>query len=213
MQQALAKVWEQLGVTGLREAEVRQDPEAAAQGVARWEVTAVRRLTEAIATRRAWQRWRRYATNLPAERMDLEACVRSDRGGWCLERDFHLLKDAPLGIRPWFVRRDDQVVGLSFLLLLALRVLSLCEVLMRRRQQQRGDRLTGLYVGQPSRKTITRRVGRAEGRGAAGADVDADPGGRRGAMASDRLPPLVRRVLDDLGLEESWYTRLVDPVP
>jgi hypothetical protein len=26
-------------------------------------------------------------------------------------------------------------------------------------------------------------------------------------------PPLVRRVLDDLGLEESWYTRLVDPVP
>jgi hypothetical protein len=27
------------------------------------------------------------------------------------------------------------------------------------------------------------------------------------------LPPLVRRVLDDLGLEESWYTRLVDPAP
>ena len=34
-------------MTGLLEAEVRQDPEAAAQGVARWEVTAVRRLPEA----------------------------------------------------------------------------------------------------------------------------------------------------------------------
>ena len=100
MRQALAKVWEQFGVTGLLEAEVRQDPEAAAQGVARWEVTAVRRLAEAIATRRARQGWRLYATNLPAERMDLGACVRSYRGGWCLERDFHLLKDAPLGIRP-----------------------------------------------------------------------------------------------------------------
>jgi transposase len=97
LQQALAKVWERFGVTGLMEAEVRQDTDAAAQGVARWEVTAVRRLAEAIATRRARQGWRLYATNLPVERMDLGACVRSYRGGWCLERDFHLLKDAQLG--------------------------------------------------------------------------------------------------------------------
>jgi hypothetical protein len=27
------------------------------------------------------------------------------------------------------------------------------------------------------------------------------------------LPPLLRRVLEDLGLEETWYTRLVDPAP
>jgi hypothetical protein len=214
LQQALAKVWEPLGVTGLREAEVRPDPEAAAQGVARWEVTAVRRLTEAIATRRAWQRWRRYATNLPAERIDLGACVRSDRSGWCLERDFHLLKDAPLGIRPWFVRRDDQVVGLSFLLLLALRVRSLCEVLMRRRQQQRGDRLTGRYVGQPSRRTdhptgsaVLKAVARLE------LTLTRIRVGDEERWHLTDLPPLVRRVLDDLGLEESWYTRLVDPVP
>ena len=71
----------------------------------------MRRVAEAIATRRARQGWRLYATNLPAERMDLGACVRSYRGGWCLERDFHLLKDAPLGIRPRFERRDDQLVG------------------------------------------------------------------------------------------------------
>jgi hypothetical protein len=45
----------------------------------------VRRLTEAIDMRRARQGWRLYATNLPAERMDLGACVQSYRGGWCLE--------------------------------------------------------------------------------------------------------------------------------
>jgi transposase len=214
LQQALAKVWEHFGVTGLLEAEVRQDPEAAAQGVARWEVTAVRRLTEAIATRRARQGWRLYATNLPAERMDLGACVQSYRGGWCLERDFHLLKDAPLGIRPWFVRRDDQLVGLSFLLLLALRVLSLCEVLMRRGQQQRGDRLTGLYVGQPSRRVdhptglaVLKAVARLE------LTLTRIRVGDEERWYLTELPPLVRRVLDDLGLEESWYTRLVDPAP
>jgi hypothetical protein len=67
---------------------VRQDHEAAAQGVARWEVMAVRCLAEAIDTRRARQGWRLNATNLPSERMELGACVRSYRGGWCLERDF-----------------------------------------------------------------------------------------------------------------------------
>ena len=214
LQQALAKVWEQFKVTGLLEAEVRQDPEAAAAGVARWEVTVVRRRTEAIATRRARQGWRLYATNLPGERMDLGACVRSYRGGWCLERDFHLLKDAPLGIRPWFVRREDQLVGLSFLLLLALGVLSLCEVLMRRGQQQRGDRLTGLYVGQPSRRTdqptglaVLKAVARLE------LTLTRIRVGEEERWHLSELPPLVRRVLDDLGLEESWYTRLVDPVP
>ena len=214
LRQALAKVWEQLGVTGLLEAEVRQDPEASAQGVARWEVTAVRRLPGAIAARRARQGWRLYATNLPAERMDLGACVRSYRGGWCLERDFHLLKDAPLGIRPLFVRRDDQLVGLSFLLLLALRVLSLCEVLMRRGQRQRGDRLAGLYVGQPSRRTdqptglaVLRAVARLE------LTLTRIRVGKEERWHLTALPPLVRRVLDDLGLEESWYTRLVGPAP
>ena len=214
LRQALAKVWEQLGVTGLLEAEVRQDPEASAQGVARWEVTAVRRLPGAIAARRARQGWRLYATNLPAERMDLGACVRSYRGGWCLERDFHLLKDAPLGIRPLFVRRDDQLVGLSFLLLLALRVLSLCEVLMRRGQRQRGDRLAGLYVGQPSRRTdqptglaVLKAVARLE------LTLTRIRVGEEERWHLTELPPLVRRVLDDLGLEESWYTRLVGPAP
>jgi transposase len=146
--------------------------------------------------------------------MDLGACVRSYRGGWCLERDFHLLKDAPLGIRPWFVRRDDQLVGLSFLLLLALRVLSLCEVLMRRGQQRRGDRLLGLYVGQPRRRVdhptglaVLKAVARLE------LTLTRIRVGDEERWHLTELPALVRRVLDDLGLEQSWYTRLVDPVP
>lgn len=111
------------------------------------------------------------------------------------------------------MRRDDQVVGLSFLLLLALRVLSLCEVLMRRGQQQRGDRLTGLYVGQPSRRTdhptglaVLKAVARLE------LTLTRIRVGDEERWHLTDLPPLVRRVLDDLGLEESWYTRLVDPV-
>jgi transposase len=214
LRSAIAKVWEQRGVPGLLEAEVRQDPEAARQGVTRWEVTAVRRVPEAIAARRARQGWRLYATNLPAERMDLRACVRGYRSGWCLGRDFHLLKDAPLGIRPLFVRRDDQLVGLTFLLLLALRVLSLCEVLIRRGQEQRGERLAGLYPGQPNR-TTARPTGLAVLKAVAGLELTLTRirAGDQERWRLTALPRLLRRVLEDLGLEESWYTRLADPSP
>ena len=73
---------------------------------------------------------------------------------WCdVERIFHLFKDEPLGIRPLFVRRDDQVQGLTHLVTLALRVLTLFEVLVRRGQEQSGEKLNGLYPGLPERTT------------------------------------------------------------
>ena len=64
-----------------------------------------------------------------------------------MERAFHQLKDQPLGIRPLFVHRDDQVRGLTHLLTLALRVLTLFEVLVRRGQDQSGEDLAGLVSG------------------------------------------------------------------
>jgi transposase len=214
LRRAIEAVGERCGVGGLLEADVRLDVEAAGEGVARWEVTTVRRLGMAIAARRARQGWRLYATNLAAERMDLGACVRSYRVGWCLERDFHLLKDAPLGIRPLYVRCDDQITGLVFLLLLALRVLSLCEVLIRRGQERRDERLAGLYLGQPGR-TSARPTGLAVLRAVARLELTLTrirEGGRERWHLTE-LPALLRRVLEDLGLEVTWYTRLVDPAP
>jgi len=52
-----------------------------------------------------------------------------------------------------YVHRDDQVRGLTHLLTLALRVLTLFEVLVRRGQDQDGADLAGLYPGQPKRTT------------------------------------------------------------
>ena len=89
----------------------------------------------------------------PATRLSLEDSVLGYRAGTCVERAFHQLKDQPLGIRPLFVHRDDQVRGLTHLLTLALRVLTLFEVLVRRGQDQSGEELQGLYPGQPKRTT------------------------------------------------------------
>ena len=97
--------------------------------------------------------WQVQVTNAPAARLSLGDSVLAYRGGTCVERAFHLLKDQPLGIRPLFVHRDDQVQGLTHLLTLALRVLTLFEVLVRRGQEQDGEELAGLYPGQAKRTT------------------------------------------------------------
>src|SRR5260370_16985528 len=54
-----------------------------------------------------------------------------------------------------FVKRDDQVRGLTHLLSVALRVLTLMEGVVRRSLKQQGATLAGLYKDNPRRATAT----------------------------------------------------------
>ena len=65
----------------------------------------------AITARRHRLGWRVQVTNLPKAKLTLSQAVIHYRGGWSLERDFHLIKDRPLGISPLYVRDDDQIIG------------------------------------------------------------------------------------------------------
>jgi transposase len=95
-------------------------------------------------------------TNLPVSRWSLREAVLLYNGGWSVERDFHLLKDQPLGIQPLFVREEEQIVGLTRLLTIALRVLTLSELQVRSGLAEAEERLIGLYEGQPKRPTAYR---------------------------------------------------------
>ena len=176
----------------------------------RFQITRVQRNEPAIQERVARMGWRAQVTNVPAERLSLSDSVAVYRGGWCLERDFHLMKDRPLGISPLYVRRDDQVVGLVRLLTLALRVLTLFEILVRRGQEQHGEKLPGLYPGQSSRTTDRPTASRVLG-AIARAEItltEVDDGHDRHWHLTP-LPKLVRRVLAYLGLTESVYDGIV----
>jgi transposase len=176
----------------------------------RYQVTSVTRDDAAIERRVARMGWQAQVTNAPASRLSLGDAVLGYRAGTCVERAFHQLKDQPLGIRPLFVHRDDQVRGLTHLLTLALRVLTLFEVLVRRGQDQHGEELAGLYPGQPKRTTdrpTAQRVLEAiAGAGVALIQVVSEEGCRWHLTA---LPVLVKRVLGYLGLSDEVYTRLV----
>src|SRR4051794_2506464 len=182
----------------------------ATERVVRSQITAVTRDGAAIERLAARMGWQVLVTNAVAARLSLGEAVLGYRAGTCVERAFHQLKDRPLGIRPLFVHRDDQVQGLTHLLTLALRVLTLFEVLVRRGQDQDGEELAGLYPGQPKRTTdrptAKRVLETIAGAGLTLTRVGSGAGCRWHLTA---LPVLVKQVLSYLGLSNEVYTRLV----
>ncbi|MHC5538949.1 IS1634 family transposase [Singulisphaera rosea] len=181
------------------------------ESTVRYQVTSVTRdeaSIEGLVMRMGWQV---QVTNMAASRLSLTESVLSYRAGTCVEHAFHQLKDKPLGIRPLFVHRDDQIRGLTHLLTLALRILTLFEVLVRRGQDQDGVDLGGLFPGQAKRTTdrpTARRVLEAISRvGVTLIEEVREEGSRRHLTA---LPVLIKRVLGYLGLSEGVYNRLVN---
>ena len=83
--------------------------------------------------------------------MSLEQAVLTYRDEWLIERGFHRLKGVPLSLSPLFVKRDDQVVGLTNLLSLAVRFLTLIEFVVRRKLQQNQEKLVGLIANNPKK--------------------------------------------------------------
>jgi len=175
----------------------------------RYVITAVQRNEAGIEQTKARQGWRVQVTNLPAARWSLREAVLLYNGGWSVERDFHLLKDQPLGIQPMFVREEEQIIGLTRLLTLALRVLTLSELQVRSGLAEAEEALSGLYEGQPTRATEYPTAGRClkainrmeitATRVEIGQDVQ---------WHVTDLPPLLKRIIKLLHLSPTLYTRL-----
>jgi transposase len=177
----------------------------------RYAITGVQRNEEAIATRQHRLGWRVQVTNAPQDRLPLPQAVRHYRGGWSLERDFHLVKDLPLGLSPLFVWKEEQIKGLTRLLTLALRLLTLLETQVRRGLEQTQEALAGLYEGAPTR-TTGRPTGTRLLKAFARAQITLTRI-ERGASTSWHLTPLSplhEQLLRYLHLPTSLYTALAD---
>ena len=177
----------------------------------RYVITEVQRNETAIEQTKARQGWRVQVTNLPASRWSLREAVLLYNGGWSVERDFHLLKDQPLGIQPLFVRKDEQLVGLTRLLTIALRVLTLTELQIRSGLAEAEETLSGLYEGQPTRATEHPTAGRCL-KAISRMEITAT----RVEIGQDvqwhvtDLPPLLKRIMKLLHLSPTLYTRLTN---
>jgi transposase len=98
--------------------------------------------------------WRLYATNAPAQKLNLTEAVAVYRDQYLAEHNFARLKGPLLTLLPLYVQRDDHALGLIRLLTLALRALTIIEFVARRALATTGQSLVGLYDGNPKRRTV-----------------------------------------------------------
>jgi transposase len=108
---------------------------------------------EAIAATIRRLGWRVYGTNCPVEELTLEQAVLAYRAEYLVERNFGRLKGKPLSLTPMYLEDDTRATGLIRLLSIGLRVLTLLEHSTRERLSERGEKLRGMYAGNPTRAT------------------------------------------------------------
>jgi transposase len=177
----------------------------------RYVITRVERNEAAIAARQHRLGWRVQVTTAPRELLTLPQAVRHYRRGWSLERDFHLVKDLPLGLSPLFVWKEEQIKGLTRLLTVALRLLTLLETQVRRGLEHTQAALAGLYEGAPTR-TTERPTGTRLLQAFARAQITLTQVqmGKRTFWHLTPLASLHEQLLRHLHLPTSLYTALAD---
>ena len=151
--------------------------------------------------------WRVYGTNQSPQQCSVEQAVLAYREEYQVERSLGRLKGKPLSLTPMYLHDDQRATGLIRLLSLGLRVLTLLEGVVRRQLEESGEKLNGLYAGNPTRATnrpMTELMLRAF------KDVFLSPV-TVGTQAHAHLSPLSdlqQKILHLLELPREIYTRL-----
>ncbi len=175
----------------------------------RYQMLTVTRQEVAIAAHQKTLGWRAYVSNAPAEQLNLKQALLTYRDEWIIEHGFHRLKGAPLSLDPLFVKNDDQVVGLTNLLSLAVRMLTLVEFVVRRKLKQNKEKLTGLIENNPKKgidNPSTERLLKAF-------DEITLTSVRMPDRVIQHVTPLTTlqtRILELLGLSAAIYTQLAE---
>lgn len=97
--------------------------------------------------------WRVYATNSPSEQLSVTDGVIVYRDEYLVEKGFGRMKGFPFSLTPMYLQREDHITGLIRLLSIGLRLLTLLEFEMRRSLSKNDEKISGIYPGNPKRKT------------------------------------------------------------
>jgi len=110
----------------------------------RYHITHIARQAETIAALRQRFGWKAFVTNATPTQLSLQEAVLCYRHEYRVERIFHRLKSR-VHIAPLFVKLNDQIEGLTYLLTLGVRVLTVTEFVLRRSLEQAQASLPGLH--------------------------------------------------------------------
>src|SRR4029453_15555692 len=110
----------------------------------RYHITHIVRQVDTIANHCQRFGWKAFVTNAGQKRLSLQEAVLCYRNEYRVERIFHRLKSR-VHIAPLFVKLNEQIEGLTYLLTLGVRVLTVMEFVLRRSLQTDQTALPGLH--------------------------------------------------------------------
>jgi transposase len=117
-------------------------------------ITHITRQADTIAALSQCFGWKAFVTNAGPKRLSLQDAVLGYRNEYRVERIFHRLKSR-VHIAPLFVKLNDQIEGLTYLLTLGVRVLTVMEFVLRRSLQNDHATLPGLHPENKTKMTDT----------------------------------------------------------
>ena len=118
----------------------------------RYHITQITRQEDRIAALRQRFGWKAFVTNAEQKRLSLQDAVLCYRHEYRLERIFPRLKSR-VHIAPLFVKLNEQIEGLTYLLTLGVRVLTVTEFVLRRSLETEQASLPGLHPENKHKRT------------------------------------------------------------
>lgn len=118
----------------------------------RYQITRIARQGDQIADLTRRFGWQAFVTNAARKRLSLKDAVLCYRNEYRVERIFNRLKSR-MHIAPMFVTLNDQIEGLTHLLTLGVRVLTVMECVLRRSLEKDHATLPGLHPENKKRMT------------------------------------------------------------
>jgi hypothetical protein len=134
--------------------DVQLTQDVAPDGSPRWRVASFAFDPDAWAVHVERLGWHIYLTNTTVAQYAAPTLLGSYRHPVLHERSFSRFKTRNLHIRPVFLRDEQRLSGLTWLLCLALRVLTLTEFRLRAALQARHEALAGLNPAVRSQATL-----------------------------------------------------------
>jgi transposase len=174
----------------------------------RYQITRIVRQGDAIATLTGRFGWKAFVTNASRSRLSLKKAVLCYRNEYRVERIFNRLKSR-VQIAPLFVKLNAQIEGLTHLLTLGVRMLTVMEFVLRRSLEKTGATLPGLHPESKQKRTdkpTAERILKAFA--GVSLTVIKHAGGAELMRQLTALSPVQEEILHGLGLGTSLYGRL-----
>lgn len=174
----------------------------------RYQITSVEKNQEKIANEKIRFGWKAFVTEVAQEKLSLHDAILSYRNEYRVERIFGRLKSR-LNIAPLFVRKNDQVEGMTYLLTLCVRVLTLIEFVIQRSLKEDKTELPDMHpenrkktTAKPSAEKILKAFSQIN------LTLICDIAGNIVLRSLKPLSTLQKEIIHRLGLDTSIYMQL-----